>query len=55
MGLLVKLGSFPRIELRRGVWAGDRVRVTNISIITKAVDVNEISLEERWNGMKMSE
>ena len=40
MGLLVKLDSFPRIELRRGVWAGDRV--TNISVITKAVDVNEI-------------
>lgn len=48
-------GSFPRKEFRRGVCAGDRVRVTNISIMTKAVEVNEISLEERWNGMRMHE
>lgn len=32
-----------------------RVRVTNISITTKAVEVNEISLEEGWNGMRMNE
>jgi len=48
-------GSFPRMEFRREVWAGDRVRVTNISITTKAAEVNEISLEEGWNGMRMNE
>lgn len=34
-------GSFTKMEFRRRVWAGDRVRVT------KAVEVDELSLEER--------
>lgn len=46
-------GSFIRVELRRGVWAGDKV--TNIYMITKAVEVNEISPEEGCRGMRMNE
>lgn len=38
-------GSFTRMEFRRGVWAGDR----------ESVEVNEVSLEEGWNGMRMNE
>lgn len=47
--------SVARVEVRRGVWAGDRVRVTKMYIITKAVGVNEIALKEGGIGMRMSE
>lgn len=47
--------SFTRVEVRRGVWAGERVRVTKMYMITKAVGVNEIALEEGGTGMRMSE
>lgn len=45
-------GSFTRVDLRRGSWAGDRVGVTNMYMITKAVGVNEIALEEGGVGVK---
>lgn len=42
----MKLGiqQFYQVEPRRGVWAGDRVG--NIYIVTKTVEVKELSLEE---------
>lgn len=46
--------SFTRMEVSRGVWASDRVRVTKMYMITKAVGVNEIALQEGGTGMRMS-
>lgn len=46
--------SFVRMEIRE-IWAGDRESESLMFMITKAVGVNEVSLEEGWTGMRRNE
>lgn len=39
----------------REIWAGDRESESLMFMITEAVGVNEVSLEEGWTGMRRNE